>query len=64
MSAICPHCGHDQTEGDGVLRLPYDENSNAEGEFECEHCKQIFWIRANVTVTWETYPTEEAYELF
>lgn len=61
-NAICPHCGHDQEEGDGVMRLPYHSNSDNQGEFECDSCGQPFWIKAHTTVTWETFATAEEYD--
>lgn len=60
--AICPHCGHNQVDGDGIARLPYHDNDDAQGQFACDSCGQTFWIKAHTIVSWEVFSTEEDYD--
>jgi hypothetical protein len=57
----CPHCGRDLVEGDGIMYLPHDDNG--ETEMTCHCCRETFWIRTTVRLSWETFPTEEEFEM-
>jgi hypothetical protein len=44
------------------MRLPYHENDDAQGAFECDCCGETFWIKVHTIVSWEVFSTEEDYD--
>lgn len=65
MSIVCPHCQHDNYQkkadwGD----VPWTNDMSSENpEMTCSICSKVFWVDTVETVSWNTFATEDEYEL-
>lgn len=61
MALICPHCGRDNGKEQEPTELPWEEDGRA--DLKCHYCMQAYIASAVVKISWDTFGTEDEYDM-
>lgn len=58
---ICPHCRLDDDKLQEPTDLPWEEDGRA--DLKCKHCGKEYIASAVTSIRWDTFATEDDYDM-